>query len=197
MTTTTTEKPLLAFHNDPAIKKKYLARVRKHRKADQLVQGYGYWEDGKGCAVGCTLHGSNHGDYEIELGIPRVLAFLEDGFFENLSVEEARAWPEAFLDAIPVGADLELVWPKFAHWMLVDPELGVIEFATTPATKKAVEDVAALYARWIAGDKPAEDEWLKAEASAASADWAAREKHYSAMSQRLIVILKECSTASL
>ena len=25
--------PMLAFHNDPAVKAKYLARVRRHRKA--------------------------------------------------------------------------------------------------------------------------------------------------------------------
>ena len=59
-----------AFHGDPTIKTKYLDRVQAHAKADQLVQGYGYWKDGKGCAVGCTIHGSRHRDYETELGTP-------------------------------------------------------------------------------------------------------------------------------
>jgi hypothetical protein len=31
--------------------------VRKHREADQLVQGCGYWHDGKGCAVGGAVGG--------------------------------------------------------------------------------------------------------------------------------------------
>jgi hypothetical protein len=45
---------LIAFHNDQKIKDKYLARVEAHRKADEIIKGK-YWENGKGCAVGCTL----------------------------------------------------------------------------------------------------------------------------------------------
>ena len=43
---------LLAYNGKPATKRKYLGRVRKHRELDQLVQGYGYWKDGRGCSVG-------------------------------------------------------------------------------------------------------------------------------------------------
>jgi hypothetical protein len=32
-----------SFHNDPAVKEKYVSRVAAHAKADQLVQGTG-WE---------------------------------------------------------------------------------------------------------------------------------------------------------
>ena len=48
------EQTLQAFHNDPAVKAKYQARLAAHRAAEQLIQGTGF-EDGKGCAVGCTL----------------------------------------------------------------------------------------------------------------------------------------------
>jgi len=44
------ENRMKAFHSDPAIKAAYLARVEAHRQADRLVQGYGYWSDGRGCA---------------------------------------------------------------------------------------------------------------------------------------------------
>lgn len=81
-----------AFHNDPKIKAKYLKRVRAHAKADEIVKGR-YWEDGKGCAVGCTIHSSNHSAYETELGIPRILARLEDTLFENLPNVLAKTWP--------------------------------------------------------------------------------------------------------
>lgn len=40
-----------AFHDNPKIKSNYIARVRAHREADQLVQGFGYWQYGKGCAA--------------------------------------------------------------------------------------------------------------------------------------------------
>jgi len=66
---------MLAFHNNPAIKEKYLARVRAHRVADEIVKGR-YWENGKGCAVGCTLHSGKHMSYESELGIPVALGSI-------------------------------------------------------------------------------------------------------------------------
>ena len=53
-----------AFHNDPSIKEKYLTRVQAHYKADEIIQGK-YWENGKGCAVGCTIHSSDHKNYEL------------------------------------------------------------------------------------------------------------------------------------
>lgn len=62
-----------AFHNDHSIKEKYLARVKAHREADNLIRGTG-WEDGKGCAIGCTLEAYNHSLYPDELGIPTWLA---------------------------------------------------------------------------------------------------------------------------
>lgn len=48
-----------SYHNNPAIKQKYIDRVKEHQRLDNLVQGYGYWENGKGCAVGCTLEVDN------------------------------------------------------------------------------------------------------------------------------------------
>lgn len=73
----------LAYKNKPSIKKKYVARVKAHRDADEIVKGI-YWENGKGCAVGCTIEGRDHSKYETELGIPRILAHLEDTIFEGL-----------------------------------------------------------------------------------------------------------------
>ncbi|MDX1985005.1 MAG: hypothetical protein SFV51_32335, partial [Bryobacteraceae bacterium] len=168
MTTTTTAK-LSAFHGKPEIKTEYLKRVQAHRAADQLVQGYGYWKDGKGCAVGCTIHSGEHAAYETKLGIPRVIARLEDGIFEGLPQAEARLWPERFLAAIPVGADLALVTPKFLHWLLVDAEQGVIRHARTDEQRKAIQEVADLFAKKIAGAKVSRAEWLKVREAA----WAA------------------------
>src|ERR1700750_491921 len=81
-------QPLLAYHGQQSIKDKYLARVRAHRAADELVQGIG-WENGKGCAVGCTLESYEHRRYPIELGIPLHLAHLEDALFERQTPEDA------------------------------------------------------------------------------------------------------------
>jgi len=54
---------MLAFHNDQEIKNKYLTRVKQHQAADEIVKGQ-YWEEGKSCAVGCTVHSNSHAAYE-------------------------------------------------------------------------------------------------------------------------------------
>jgi hypothetical protein len=141
---------MLAFHGKQEIKNLYLARVRAHRKADQIIKGV-YWNKGKGCAVGCTIHSRDHRAYETELGIPTILARLEDGIFEWLPDEQAMKWPEQFLSAIKPGADLSMVWPKFAVWMLVDPKCGVLQFAKTEMEKKSITDMADAYSLVVKG----------------------------------------------
>lgn len=93
---------MLSFHNDIKVKNKYLKRVNDHFKADEIIKGE-YWENGKGCAVGCTVHSSNHMAYEIELGIPEWLAILEDRVFEGLPNDKAKAFPKEFLSSIRIG----------------------------------------------------------------------------------------------
>lgn len=159
---------MLAFHSEPAIKEKYLARVRQHLKADQIVQGYGYWIDGKGCAVGCTVHGDDHAAYESELGVPQVIAHLEDAIFEGLFKELARLWPEQFLSAIPVGADLSLVWHHFAAWLLRSDLLTI-----TDANRDAIDAVAALHVRAASGASVSSHEWSAASDAASDAAAAA------------------------
>ena len=36
-----------AFHNDESVKAKYIARVKDHQFADEIIQGK-YWENGRG-----------------------------------------------------------------------------------------------------------------------------------------------------
>jgi len=71
-----------AYHNDPELKKKVLSELQHHYDADNIVKGR-YWENGKGCAVGCLLKSGNHIEYEEKFGIPVQLAYLEDGIFEG------------------------------------------------------------------------------------------------------------------
>jgi hypothetical protein len=151
-----------AFHGDSEIKERYLARLKAHRAADELIRGEG-WDGHRGCAIGCTLDGYDHSRYPIELGIPEQLAYLEDWLFERLPVADAMAWPERVLTAIRVGADLSRVWPEFAIWMLVDPEHGVSQYAVDGGTRAAIVDVADLYRRT---DDVSPDEWAAAREAA-------------------------------
>jgi hypothetical protein len=103
-------------------------------------------------------------DGDQHIGIPMILARLEDRIFRGLDKKRAR-----FLQAPKVGADLSMVWPQFAHWMLVDPHAGVIQFAKTAPTRDAIQAVADLFCGWIAGVKPPREEWRRCRSNASAA----------------------------
>lgn len=157
---------LLTFHNDPAIKEKYLARLHAHAAADRITKGQ-YWENGKGCAVGCTIEGNDHKRYETELGIPEGIAHLEDIIFEGLPNELAMTFPIRFLESIPVGVDLSHVVPSMMIFILKDRRI----YADYQG-KKAIDSVVALYQRKLNGEDVTVQEWKEA-AEAAWAAWAA------------------------
>lgn len=150
---------LQAFHNDPATKQRYLTRVRSHETAGEIVQRYPpYWKDGKGCAIGCTVHSKLHTLYETELGIPRLYARLEDRLFEGMSATKAKALPGDFLAAIAIGANLASVWSLFIQWKLLDAKDGVINSADTSELARSIELVALLYKEGCTERQP----WLEA-----------------------------------
>ena len=175
---------LIAYNGSKELKDDILAEAIRHQEADKIVQGtYGEkntGEDFKGCAVGCTINSYNlrrgkhektndHSVYERDLGIPRILARLEDRLFEGLSVKESKSFPVRFLEAIEPGADLSMVWPKFIIWVLADPEHGVIKFAR-PDGKKAIERVVELYKQKIDGADIDRQVWNDAAAAYATTD---------------------------
>ena len=186
---------MIAFHGKKSVKDFYVARVAGHEMADEIVQSYGYWKDGRGCGVGCSVHSDQHSSYENELGIPVALAYLEDGMFEAMPKEEARTWPLRFLEAIPVGADLSLVPKQYLVWMLRDL-LTIGDLAADVRT--GVEGMAVLMENSLRGDEPSETEWSEAEraawdardARAAWAAWdAARATHALRHSEKLLELL--------
>ena len=160
---------MLAFHNKDEIKTEYLARVRAHEVADEIIHGK-YWENGKGCAVGCTIHSDQHSAYETELGIPLILARLEDRIFEGMANGYSKQFPARFLSAIAVGADLSMVWPRFAVWLLVDEQHGVIRFTKKNSRQwTAIHRVAELYSNLESWDKRDKKAFRAAYATAAAA----------------------------
>lgn len=199
---------MIAFHGDPKIKEKYLARVQAHRIADEIIHG-DYWVNGKGCAVGCTVHSNQHRDYETELGIPVKLARLEDWLFENMANGNSMTWPERFLEAPAVGADLNLVWSQFAEWLLVDAEWGVIKFAKTDRTRAAIQGVADLYQKMNLGELITSTQFASAASAADAADAAyaadaasaadakAQREHVLRMADKLLELMAAAPVAEL
>lgn len=148
------------------LKSALVAEIRKHREQDQVVQGsYGEDSTGKfrGCAVGCAIHSladingtflftDDHGIYERELGIPRILAELQDVIHEGLSDESFPTWPERFMEAVPTEKDLSLAFPKFALWFLTDEKYGILNYAIGTPRQEAVEEAAELFSAVVPGE---------------------------------------------
>ena len=146
---------MLTFHGSQELKDQRIAQVRAHRLADQLVKGQ-YWQDGKGCAVGCTIHSGNHEAYETELGIPVELAHLEDRIFENLDNGSSMMWPERFLLAIPVGVDLRgtHINKRFVLALLTDEKRGMVPRIKDDKTKKRAAELVEFLRQGIAEPSP-------------------------------------------
>jgi hypothetical protein len=206
---------MLAFHSDPKIKAKYLTRVKAHEAADEIVHGK-YWEDGKGCGVGCTVHSSEHAAFETEMGIPRMLARLEDTLFEGQANGDSKRFPARFLEVIPVGADLSRVPWIFLHWLLTEELVGrdnprvakqikacadvlvplikaepVDREAALKARSKARSAAAAAYA-----DAAYAAAYAAAAAAAAYADAAARRAAYKRMAEKLLELMSQAPVSA-
>lgn len=158
---------MLAYHNDPAVKSALIAQLLDHEEADEIIQGTG-WANGKGCAVGCTLHAYDHDQGPEKLGWPVWLLRLEDDLFEAMTPADAQGFPRRLAEAIPVGADLGPARQRFLHWLLTE----FLGRDWPEDVNAALDGMSGLFVRALAGDEPTQAEWDKA-ARAARAAWAA------------------------
>ncbi len=151
-----------------------MKRVIAHQKADELVKSF-TGQEGKGCAVWCTLDKYDHKAYEKEIGIPEWLARVEDCIFEGLPDKRSQKWPEEFLKAIKPGADLSKIEAPFIIFIL-QSNLKNFDHQKYPDIKKAIDTCIHLYelgnleqsAAWSAA-------WSAARSAAESAAWSAAE----------------------
>ena len=151
---------LRAYRGDHAVKAKHVGRMRAHQEADELIHGT-YWECGKGCAVGCTVHSDNHAAYETELGMPEWLARLEDTIFENMSEAASCRFPLRLLSAIPVGfAEWDRLYHEFCAYVLRDIcEFDRMRYSDVAV---AVDAIIRLHERWTGTDDQA---WTAAQSA--------------------------------
>jgi hypothetical protein len=205
---TNKEKNMEAYLGDKKLKTRFVGEVKKHREADQIIQGTYGQQNGKwkGCAVACSLRSldiikgneleteySDHERYESELGIPEWLARVEDTIFEGLPQEKALDWPLKFAKAIPVGANLEPVKWQFCAFILNENIERVITLNIADDLKEqvvsAIRQVLSVHETAIKTGKWDESAawsaaWSARSAaeSAESAAWSARSAAWSARS---------------
>ncbi len=173
-----------AYKNDPAIKAQAVAEMQEHKRLDQLARGH-YWEQRKnsGCAIGCMAgmetDGSAHAFVAKKLGLTEGLLHIVDNLFENIPDGEHLDWPLQFLEAIPVGANLDAVYPKYMLALATDETYGlrglIEKTQGTPEELAQFDAFAALYRVWVeTGERPPHSSWEVSE-RAARAAWAARD----------------------
>jgi len=154
MTDSASATAFTAYHGDAALKRAMIAQMENHATHDRLVKGQ-YWQEGRGCAIGCTIQSADHAQYEPRFGLPVMLARLEDAIFEGLPDADAIAWPVRFMAAAPIGADLSLVGWQLLERMLrraltqidADPATDAVHTACAPAldliSRKARDEVVS------------------------------------------------------
>ena len=175
------EKTMKTFNK--STQQKYIDRATKHRKADEIVQGL-YWEDGKGCCVGCLAHVNEnaHEELEKQTGVPIWLSKVADTLHEGMEEKDSKNWPERFIAAIPKNKThdylIKNVQAPFLVYILKS-SLNNFDHEKYPDVKKAVEGSIALWERndiesaaWSAARSAAES---AAESAARSAAWSAAE----------------------
>ena len=166
---------LRAYHNDLTVKAKFVVRMKAHVDANDLVRRI-YWENGKGCGIGCTIHSDDHKAYETELGWPEWLAHLKDRIFEKMSDAAAREFPLRLLEAVPAGfSDWDELHHDFCIFLLRD----ICEFDRTkyPAAAATINTVIRLHEKRVgAGDSA----WLKAREAADTAAYSIHSAHWAA-----------------
>ena len=213
-----------AFINSKYSKEQAVALAWQHYNQDQYLKGtYGDGEYGtpkfKGCSVGCMANGL-HSNYTELFSIVPQIAYLSDAIFEGLNTSDAKDLTVQLFEAIQVGSNTKSIFHKFMHFILVDPEHGVIRFNNC----EEIKNVAELHLKAASGEEITADAWIAAataayvasdatyaviaatnaayvaraaraaaraaDASSRSATAAAREKHYQIMRDKLISLFE-------
>src|ERR1700692_4227756 len=133
---------LKAYHNDPAIKEVLINQLQAHYDADEIIKGT-YWQDGKGCSVGCSIHSSDHSLYEKELGLPEWIARVEDRIFEGLPNHLAKEWPLRFSKAVKIGSNIDKIKIPFLI-LVVESVLDKFDHEKFPECKISIENLLHL-----------------------------------------------------
>ena len=148
--------------------------VRNHLAADALVRGQ-YWNDGKGCFIGCLTHSDDPKPAFERFGLPVAVLRIAEGIFEALPDDEGKAFFAAFPDAVERdGKDLSLV-----HWAFLAAELRALP--PQPADVQAVIGPIIAGMDVLAGGKTWGKDAARAAAYAANAAYdAATDAAYAA-----------------
>ncbi len=159
------KQKLVAFHGKVNEKEILLKQLQDHYDQDEIIKGE-YWEKGKGCAVGCTIHSDKHNKYESRLGIPEWVARLEDRLFEGMENADSKEFPSRLIKAIPVGFSN---WKHVYHKLYIHILEKECKNIDHELVKNTFYDVIELHKRESKNKKLWSTAWSVAESAADAA----------------------------
>lgn len=90
------------------------AVVADHIAADQVVQGR-YWENNRGCFIGCLTHSSKSQLVTHKFGMPLPLVCITERVFDRLTEKESVK----FFADIPAAIDIDGKDLSLIHWQFL------------------------------------------------------------------------------
>ncbi len=132
---------MVSFHNDKRLKDELLQLLTAYQfnnkigckwECDTTEMGSGFE-----CVLECeTEKPFDYSYFEARYGIPASVAELEADLFYCLDTQHQQEWPALFVDALPVGIDLNGVIPGLIEKIWFKKRLGILSLC--PPDKKHV-----------------------------------------------------------
>lgn len=159
-----------AFHNNQQLQEKFFVRVKNHYDADEIIKGV-YWEKGKGCAIGCMVHSSNHIDLERIFGIPEWLSLLIDRLFEKMENKYSKEFVMDFTKVVTRHSFLGFDnWQHIYHQICLYILEKICNNIDNPLVSLPISNVITLHRL----EETNKEKWAAAYAAATAAEAAAK-----------------------
>jgi hypothetical protein len=177
-----------AFQGNAVFKQALIDRFKAHwvsgRVAPNLKMTFNTPPNGESGVMGATVEGEDEREYESQVGVPAEAGYLHEIILyfcghdtatdgptapRNFTIADfARDYPVQWLQAIPVGADLRTVTPRFIAWLLHDcfAANNALLTQVNPSIKAAGLQVSALYKQTLTGAVISPEQWSAARKAA-------------------------------
>ncbi len=154
-----------AFHNNILLQKELLDKVQGHYDADEIIHGV-YWENGKGCALGCITHSNQHKDLESLYGIPEWIGRLIDILFEGMDNKYSKEFVLDFVKTITKQSFLGFDnWQHVFHQICLHILENICKHIDHPLVKQSICDIIILHKT----EETDKEKWFTAGSAAMSA----------------------------
>lgn len=126
----------LAFKGDETIKQALVDKLQAFADADKFKQ-----DDALGSVMFASIDGNKAADFEAQLGLPQWFILLKSQLFNNISFDDAKAFPVQVMKAIQPGQDLTKI--RLPLIQLILANLAPIDDKAFPAHADIVSVISS------------------------------------------------------